>query len=133
MKRINWIILFSVALSMSACDNQTEEVRKTTPLVNVLTDGALHIKAGEVGMFEFKIEKAFLQSDDLEERLYRGSLILEATNLQNREQKTLTVVFDFNLIKDNVRISRMHARLFFGMLIRFPVLILKKKKKGSKD
>jgi glycosyltransferase involved in cell wall biosynthesis len=33
----------------------------------------------------------------------------------------------FNLIKDNVRISRMHARLFFGMLIRFPTLLLRRK------
>ncbi len=32
----------------------------------------------------------------------------------------------FDLIKDNIRISRMHASLFFGMLKRLPQLLLRK-------
>ena len=32
----------------------------------------------------------------------------------------------FRLVADNVLISRMHARLFFGMLIRLPVLLYRK-------
>ena len=31
----------------------------------------------------------------------------------------------FDVLKDNVRISMMHARLFFGMLIRVPKLIMR--------
>ncbi len=35
-------------------------------------------------------------------------------------------VSHFRLWRDNVLISRMHARLFFGMLVRLPVLIWRK-------
>ncbi len=31
----------------------------------------------------------------------------------------------FNVVKDNILISKMHTRLFFGMLIRFPMIILR--------
>ncbi len=34
----------------------------------------------------------------------------------------------FKLIRDNLRISRMHARLFCGMIIRFPMLISRRQK-----
>lgn len=35
-------------------------------------------------------------------------------------------VSHFRLLRDNVLISRMHARLFFGMLVRSPLLIWRK-------
>ena len=38
----------------------------------------------------------------------------------------------FHAFKDNVLISKMHTRLFFGMLIRLPKLIARKFKLGSK-
>ena len=35
-------------------------------------------------------------------------------------------VSHFRLWSDNLRISRMHAALFFGMLVRLPMLIARK-------
>ncbi|OZB05805.1 MAG: glycosyl transferase [Idiomarina sp. 34-48-12] len=37
----------------------------------------------------------------------------------------------FNALADNWRISKMHTRLFFGMLLRAPVLIVRKFKRGQ--
>ena len=45
---------------------------------------------------------------------------------------TIDVVYDtedtshFDLLHDNIRISRMHTLLFFGMLVRIPVLLSRK-------
>lgn len=38
----------------------------------------------------------------------------------------------FRMIRDNLRISRVHAILFFGMLVRVPLLLLRKLKKNGK-
>ena len=38
----------------------------------------------------------------------------------------------FRLLHDNVRISLMHTRLFFGMLLRAPALVLRNLR-GHKD
>lgn len=35
-------------------------------------------------------------------------------------------VSHFDVLRDNLRISRMHAKLFFGMLLRLPVLLWRK-------
>ena len=32
----------------------------------------------------------------------------------------------FDLVRDNIRISLMHTRLFFGMLLRLPRLLLRR-------
>jgi len=37
----------------------------------------------------------------------------------------------FDVLGDNVRISRMHARLFYGMLVRFPRLIMRRLRPGN--
>jgi len=64
-------------------------------VVNILTEHALHVKAGEVGMFEFKLENEFLKSATLEERSYHGMIILEATNIQTKVVQNITIDFDF--------------------------------------
>jgi len=69
-------------------------------VVNVITKEALHIDSNKVGQFEFKIEKAFLESESLEERLYKGAVILDATDLQTRENETITISFEFSVQKD---------------------------------
>ncbi len=69
-------------------------------VVNVITKDALHIKSQEVGVLEFKLESAFLQSSSLEERSYHGSIVVDATNLQNSESQLLTIGFDFTVTKD---------------------------------
>ena len=38
-------------------------------------------------------------------------------------------ISNFNMIKDNIAISAMHTRLFFGMLLRLPVLLMRKARK----
>jgi len=35
-------------------------------------------------------------------------------------------VSHFDVLRDNLRISRMHAKLFFGMLVRSPLLLARK-------
>lgn len=69
-------------------------------VVNVITRDALHIKSDEVGQFEFKIEKAFLQSESLEERVYKGTIILDAVDLQTRQSETINIDFEFSASKD---------------------------------
>lgn len=39
-------------------------------------------------------------------------------------------VSNFRLLRDNIRISWMHTRLFFGMIVRLPVLLARKFKPG---
>jgi len=51
-------------------------------------------------------------------------------NLNVRQIQTRVIYDDnisshFDVLNDNVRISRMHAKLFFGMLIRLPQLIMR--------
>ena len=35
-------------------------------------------------------------------------------------------VSNFRMVRDNVAISAMHTKLFFGMLLRSPILIARK-------
>ncbi|WP_010322046.1 glycosyltransferase family 2 protein [Marinobacterium stanieri] len=48
---------------------------------------------------------------------------LPVENLPTRVHYPIDGVSHFNAVKDNVLISLMHARLFFGMLLRFPVIL----------
>lgn len=47
-------------------------------------------------------------------------------NRATRVTYPLDGVSHFDVLRDNVRISRMHAKLFFGMLIRLPMLLWRK-------
>ena len=51
---------------------------------------------------------------------------LEVRNLPTRVTYPLDGVSHFQLWRDNVRISKVHARLFFGMLWRVPRLLLRR-------
>ena len=51
---------------------------------------------------------------------------LEVRNLPTRVTYPLDGVSHFRLWQDNVRISKMHARLFFGMLWRMPRLLARR-------
>jgi glycosyltransferase involved in cell wall biosynthesis len=46
--------------------------------------------------------------------------------LPTRVRYPLDGVSHFDLVRDNLRISGMHARLFLGMLLRLPLLLLRK-------
>ena len=51
---------------------------------------------------------------------WRGGHVI---GLSTRVSYPLDGVSHFDVIKDNLRITRMHARLFFGMLLRLPVIL----------
>lgn len=58
---------------------------------------------------------------DIIVRLYWKGLEIEHVDTPVRYQDDIPSHFD--LVRDNLRISRMHARLFLGMLIRIPSLV----------
>ena len=60
----------------------------------------LHIKSGEIGVFEFKLEDSYLQSDSIEEITYDGAIILEANNLTTKESVPLNISFEFTVQKE---------------------------------
>jgi glycosyltransferase involved in cell wall biosynthesis len=61
---------------------------------------------------------------DILVRLYwRGVAV---RNRETRVTYPLDGISHFRLWRDNLRISRMHATLFFGMLVRLPTLIARK-------
>ncbi len=47
-------------------------------------------------------------------------------NLPTRVRYPLDGVSHFRLLRDNLMISRMHAKLFFGMVLRLPLLLWRK-------
>ncbi len=61
---------------------------------------------------------------DIVVRLYwRGTVV---RNRETRVTYPLDGISHFRVLRDNLRISRMHAALFLGMLVRSPMLILRK-------
>ena len=71
-------------------------------VVNVLNKEAVHIKAGKVGYFEFKLESSFLQSDNIEEIAYNGTIVLDVSDLVTRKATPLVVGFEFSVQRDDV-------------------------------
>lgn len=62
---------------------------------------------------------------DILVRLYwRGA---DVEHVKSRTLYSDEIPSHFDLWRDNVRISIMHTRLFFGMLIRFPQLLFRRK------
>jgi glycosyltransferase involved in cell wall biosynthesis len=51
---------------------------------------------------------------------------IDIVNMPTRVTYPLDGVSHFKMWRDNVRISWMHTRLFFGMLLRLPVLLLRR-------
>lgn len=51
---------------------------------------------------------------------------IPVVNRETRVTYPLDGVSHFDVVRDNVRISTMHARLFFGMLWRLPRLLWRK-------
>jgi glycosyltransferase involved in cell wall biosynthesis len=64
---------------------------------------------------------------DILVRLYwRG---VEVRNRETRVTYPRDGISHFRILRDNLRISRMHASLFFGMLVRLPMLITRKRRR----
>ncbi|KAA2285948.1 glycosyltransferase family 2 protein [Arenimonas fontis] len=51
-------------------------------------------------------------------------------NLETRVTYPADGVSHFDLLRDNLRISAMHARLFFGMLARLPLLLARRRRRA---
>lgn len=60
---------------------------------------------------------------DIVVRLYWQGV--EIINLPTAVQYPIDGVSHFKMVQDNILISRVHAQLFFGMLLRFPKLFLR--------
>jgi hypothetical protein len=60
---------------------------------------------------------------DIVVRLYWQDI--KAINIPTTVNYPIDGVSHFKLWRDNVMISKTHARLFFGMLIRIPSLLLR--------
>ena len=58
---------------------------------------------------------------DILVRLYWRGLVIE--QLETRIRYHEDSVSHFDLLQDNIRITKMHTRLFFGMLVRLPTLM----------
>jgi len=63
---------------------------------------------------------------DIVVRLYWQGL--DIVNISTDVQYPVDGVSHFNMLQDNLLISGKHAQLFFGMLCRFPKLLLRKPK-----
>ena len=74
-------------------------------------------------MHEEKVGRRMDFDPDIMVRLYwRGTPVL---SLPTRVTYPLDGVSHFNMLRDNLRISWMHARLFCGMLLRLPGWLLR--------
>jgi glycosyltransferase involved in cell wall biosynthesis len=67
---------------------------------------------------------------DILVRLYWNGIAIE--QLETRIRYDHDSVSHFDLLQDNLRISRMHTRLFFGMLVRLPILMARTWKRSDK-
>ncbi|NOR68399.1 MAG: glycosyltransferase family 2 protein, partial [Methylomarinum sp.] len=60
---------------------------------------------------------------DIVVRLYWQGL--DVINIPTEVQYPLDGVSHFKMLQDNLMISKKHAQLFFGMLLRFPRLLVR--------
>ena len=102
-----WINTLSFEIRDSMCGFRVDPLKVTVAVL----DGA------NIGRrMDFDIEV-------LVRLVWRG---LRLVNLPTRVTYPLDGISHFKALRDNVLISRMHARLFFGMLVRSPLLLLRK-------
>lgn len=102
-----WINTLSLAIRDSMCGFRVYPLPPTLALLDSVAIGR---------RMDFDVEV-------LVRLFWRGQRIL---NVPTRVRYPLDGVSHFDVVRDNVRISVMHARLFFGMLVRLPVLLWRK-------
>ena len=102
-----WINTLSLEIRDSMCGFRVYPLAPTVALINSVTLGS---------RMDFDTEILV--------RLYwRG---MQIVNLPTRVHYPTDGVSHFKVWLDNVLISRMHAKLFFGMLLRLPMLLWRK-------
>lgn len=102
-----WINSLSLAVKDSMCGFR---VYPLAPVLDIIE----HARLGRRMDFDPEIAVRLV---------WRG---VEVVNLPTKVSYPKDGVSHFDVLWDNVRISGMHARLFFGMLVRLPVLLWRK-------
>jgi len=102
-----WINTLSFAIQDSMCGFRVYPLAPTLALIDAVAIGR---------RMDFDVEILV--------RLYwRG---VEVVNQPTRVRYPVDGVSHFRVLRDNLMISRMHAKLFFGMLLRLPLLLWRK-------
>lgn len=102
-----WINTLSFAIQDSMCGFRVYPLAPTLELIDAVAIGR---------RMDFDVEILV--------RLYwRG---VEVVNQPTRVHYPVDGVSHFRVLRDNLMISRMHAKLFFGMLLRLPLLLWRK-------
>lgn len=102
-----WINTLSFAIQDSMCGFRVYPLQPTLALIDTVAIGR---------RMDFDVEILV--------RLYwRG---VEVVNQPTRVHYPADGVSHFRVLRDNLMISRMHAKLFFGMLLRLPLLLWRK-------
>ncbi|MBN2823885.1 MAG: hypothetical protein JXQ76_01065 [Campylobacterales bacterium] len=89
-----------VTLNNKIVDNLESTVVTAEMLIRMLTPTRIILKPGEIGSFEFKIEKSFLQNSQIVEGPYTGKLIFEVIKVRYNQTMLNAVTFGFNVTKD---------------------------------
>ena len=99
-----WINTLSGGISDSMCGYRLYPLKSTINIIERFTIGS-HMD------FDTEI---------LVRHHWQGTQIVQLKTKVSYDEKENS---NFHLLKDNIRISLMHSRLFFGMLMRIPTLI----------
>ena len=99
-----WIETLSFAIGDSMCGFRLYPLAATCALID---DGAIPTR------MDFDTAIAVRLA-------WRGA---QFENIETRVTYPTNGLSHFNMLRDNLRITRMHTRLFFGMLLRLPVLL----------
>ncbi len=102
-----WINTLSFAIRDSMCGFRVYPLAPTMALIDAVRLGR---------RMDFDVEILVRMS-------WRGMRVL---NQPTRVRYPTDGISHFDVFRDNVRISRMHAQLFFGMLLRLPLLLWRK-------
>lgn len=102
-----WINTLSFSIRDSMCGYRVYPLVPTLALIDA-------VKLGQ--RMDFDV--------DILVRLYWRGIVVR--NRETRVTYPRDGVSHFHIWRDNLRISRMHATLFFGMLLRLPMLLLRK-------
>jgi glycosyltransferase involved in cell wall biosynthesis len=102
-----WINTLSFDIRDSMCGYRVYPLAPTLALIDAVALGA----------------RMDFDSDILVRLHWRG---LRVRNRPTRVTYPADGVSHFDVVRDNLRISRMHARLFLGMLVRAPMLLARK-------
>ena len=102
-----WINTLSFRIADSMCGFRVYPLESVLPLIDKVSIG----------------RRMDFDAELLVRLHWRGVVVI---NVPTRVTYPQDGVSHFRLWRDNVLISRMHARLFFGMLLRLPVLLWRK-------